>query len=367
MRRSAGPHGRLRVLPPVRVGALRLTSAAEGQIGLGLDLRPRPLPTLDQRLRGTEFIGLSVNRILNTPAATGMSFWSINPYIGCEFGCSYCYARNTHRLTAERAGQLPNAPPAQEFERRIFVKQDAARILRKTLDPTRVRATIQIGTATDPYQPAERRFGVTRALLEALAQFNGLRIRLITKSALVARDAGLLARLSARNRVTVSISIISLDPELIRRLEPKTPLPHARLRALRALADAGVDAGLIIAPIIPGLTDGWGALGGLMAAGKDAGARYAHGFALRLGSVARSGFFPVLEREFPALAARYRRRYGTRESAGRDYLTALEKRIAMLQRIHGFPTGGRDHAGQVVPTTTDQPTLPLREQPVPQA
>ncbi|MGE0442530.1 MAG: radical SAM protein [Gemmatimonadales bacterium] len=315
---------------------MRLTEA--GQLGLGLESAPAGPALLDRRARGTDFLKLKVTRILNPPEATGMPFWSINPYIGCEFGCAYCYARETHRWTAERNGLPIAEPPREAFERKIFVKDGVARTLRKTLDPRKVAgASIMIGTATDPYQPAERRFGVTRSVLEALLGYRNLKLRIVTKSPLVARDADLLAELARRHRVAVCFSIISLDPDLVRRLEPKTPLPHARLRGLRALADAGVEAGLLIAPIVPGLTDGWGALGGLMAAGKDAGARFADGFALRLGPVARSGFLPALAREFPDLVTRYRRRYAGRQSAGRDYVAALTKRLRTLQAVHGFP------------------------------
>ena len=327
---------------------MRVSAFAEHQLGLGLESPRRSLPTLDVRQRGATFLGHEVNRIVNPPEATGMSFWSINPYVGCEFGCAYCYARDTHRWTAERNAVPMASAPRQEFERQIFVKRNAAQVLARTLDPKRVgKASILIGTATDPYQPAERRFGVTRSILEALRGYRDLRIRITTKSPLVARDIDILTELAARHQVSVNVSLISLDPDLIRRLEPKTPLPHARLRGLRALTEAGLAAGLLIAPIIPGLTDGWGALGGLMAAGKDAGARFADGFALRLAPVARSGFLPVLEREFPRLMARYRRRYAGRHHAGRDYLAALTARLRTLQRIHGFPVTARPDPGSL--------------------
>lgn len=268
-----------------------------------------------------------------------MGFWSLNPYIGCEFGCGYCYARDTHRWTAERHSlSNPLEDPRQQFERVIFVKENAASVLRRTLEPAKVgNRLLLIGTATDPYQPAERRFGITRSLLEALAGFRDLTIGITTKSPLVARDVDLLKALALRHRISVSLSIISTDPTVIRRFEPKTPLPHARLRAVRALADAGVDVGLLIAPIIPAVTDGWAALGALMAAGKEAGARRADGFALRLAPVARAGFLPVLEREFPELIDRYRARFRDRETMDPGYTTALARRIRTLQRIHGFP------------------------------
>jgi len=126
----------------------------------------------------------------------------------------------------------------------------------------------------------------------------------------------------------------------VRRLEPRSPLPQARLRAIRALADAKVPVGALIAPVIPGLTDGWATLGGVMAAAKEAGAGFAVGSALRLGSVARAGFLPILERDFPDLLPGYRRRYGSRQDPGREYLDALDHRLRTLQAIHGFPVQG---------------------------
>jgi DNA repair photolyase len=307
------------------------------QLGLGFEPPRRMLPTLDRRERGTTFLGLEISRILNSPDSTGMSFWSINPYIGCEFGCSYCYARDTHRWAAERHEVPPERSPRDEFERRIMVKRGAPDVLRRTLDPAKIGSTwITIGTATDPYQPAERRFGITRSLLEAFLGWRGLRIAITTKSPLVTRDIDLLTELSTRHRVSVNVSIISLDPKLVRRLEPKTPLPHARIRGLETLTAAGIQAGLLIAPVIPGLTDGWKALDELVAAGRRAGASFAEASPLRLSPVARSGFLPVLERHYPELVARYRRRFDRRASAGRDYTAALADRIARLRERHGY-------------------------------
>lgn len=323
----------------MRLGSMRLTGRQ--QLTLGLPDRA-PLSVLDRRARGSTFLRLEARSALNSPASTGMDFWTLNPYVGCEFGCCYCYARATHRYTAERNGLATEGGSAAEaFEREIFVKPNAAMLVARSLDPARMAGKpLLIGTATDPYQPAERRFRITRSVLEMLTRFQGLEIWITTKSPLVARDADLLRELGRRHQVSVCISIISLDAALIRRLEPRTPLPHARLRALAALAEADVPAGVLIAPIIPGLTDGWGPLGGLMAAAREAGARFAVGSALRLAPVARDGFLPVLQREFPELVDRYRRRYGQRHGPGRDYAAALDRRLRTLQGVHGFPIHG---------------------------
>lgn len=303
-----------------------------------------------ERHGGTRFLALPSRGVLNPPAVTGMGFWSINPYIGCEFGCAYCYARETHRWTVERAANRMGAPaaareaaalPAAEaFERRILVKQGAPALLARALDPVRIAGRpIVIGTATDPYQPAERSFGLTRALLEALRHFQGLRVGIITKSTLIARDLPLLKELALQHDLTVHASLASLDAPLLRRIEPRTPIPEARLRTMAKLADAGLDVGLLAAPILPALTDDEPALRALFTAAHRAGARWATGEPLRLGRATRHTLLPWLERERPHLAERYRRHYGTRNGVGRDYAAALQARIKGILEELGVPNG----------------------------
>lgn len=304
--------------------------------------RPAPWTTLDERIRGTRFLALPVRSVLNSPAATKMGFWSLNPYVGCEFGCTYCYARDTHRYAVERAlgaapADLAQLPPWEAFERRILVKLDVAAVLARTLDPARLAGhTLAIGTATDPYQPAERRFRLTRRVLEVLTVYHGLSIGIVTKSPLVLRDLDLLRRIAERNQLSVSISLATLDLRLARRLELRSPAPHARLRALRRLTEAGIEAGLMLAPIIPCITDGREQLDALFAAAKRAGARYVIGAPLRLGPAARRRFLPYLREEFPALAERYERHYAGRDSVSRAYQEALARRLRALKRKHGF-------------------------------
>jgi DNA repair photolyase len=314
---------------------------------------PRGLPVLDIRERGTEFRELPVRSALNSAAATHMGFWSINPYIGCEFGCSYCYARDTHRYTVERhtaSGDLSTdtdrallTKPAEDaFERHILVKRNLAEILTRTLEPARVGdAAIVIGTATDPYQPAERRFGVTRSVLEALLRFNRLHLGIITKSPLITRDIPLLRALAARHRIRIHVSLATCDGELLRRLEPRTPMPHARIRALAQLTAAGLDAGVLVAPIVPLLTDSREALGRLFAAARDAGAHRVNGGVLRLGPTARKRFFAQIAAEFPELLARYERHFARSSNAEPAYREALTRRLTKLQVEFGFPAGGK--------------------------
>jgi len=376
VRRPGGAELRLHALLPVRVGELRVRGA-EGQRGSEAVAAPEqrpiepqaasqlsllplgpsaPLPLLDVRQRGTSFHEVPVRAILNSPASTGMGFWSLNPYVGCEFGCTYCYARDTHRYVVERLeGQGgrgavtvplplgPSAPP--DFERRILVKTSAAAVLQRTLFPAKLAgATLVIGTATDPYQPAERRFRLTRSLLEALLGWRGLTLSVITKSPLVLRDLALLQQLAVRHDLTVNISLASVDASLLRRIEARSPAPHARLRALKGLTDGGIHAGLLIAPVLPGITDSRESLAAVMAAGKAAGARYAAGSALRLGSAARHRFLPHLAEEFPELVERYEQHYARRQSAQRTYTEALGRRLRALQREFGFPVRGEQQS-----------------------
>src|SRR5881296_1482062 len=314
------------------------------------------LPVLDERLRGTRFVSLTPKSILNSPQQTGVDFWSLNPYVGCEFGCSYCYARYAHRYVVERAhdaGKLSDGefqdfrgPHGWEaFERRIFVKDqllgaleaDLRRYYRSSGASVRESVPIVIGTATDPYQPAERRFQLTRHILERLARCEGLNIGVITKSPLVARDADVLRRLQDRNDLEVYVSLISVDAALIRKIETRSPLPAVRLRALRRLTDAGINAGLIVAPVLPGITDDAPHLEALFQAAREAGARFVHAGPLRLYAAVRDRFLPVLDAHFPRLTERYRRAYARQSGAPRDYTRALAGRITRLQRRFGFP------------------------------
>jgi DNA repair photolyase len=210
-------------------------------------------------------------------------------------------------------------------------------VLGRTLNPAQVAGhTLVIGTATDPYQPAERRFRLTRRILEVLRSYHGLSIGIITKSPLITRDLDLLQSLSQRHEVSVNISLATADRRLARRLELRSPIPEARLRALRRLTEGGIYAGLLVAPIIPGVTDDWAGLARLIEAAKEAGARYVVGSALRLGPAARHRFLPLLEQEFPQLAERYRRHYAGKVHVKQSYQDALNRRLRALQQAFGF-------------------------------
>ncbi len=301
-----------------------------------------PWSVLDQRARGTRFIALPFKSVLNSPLQTGMDFWSVNPYVGCEFGCTYCYARFAHQYVVERAeargGPVQGEWRLEDFERRIFVKAGAADVLALTLRPRRLGGhAIAIGTATDPYQPAERRFQVTRQILERLAQFHGLRIGLITKSPLVARDVDVFRRLAERSDVTIHLSLITTDAPLLRRLEVRSPAPGARLRALEKLAQAGLSAGVLIAPVLPGITDDTPHLEALLRAAKDAGARFAGTATLRMYANVRRRFMPVVAEEFPELLPKYERAFVRNGEMAPAYVAAFKRRVTMLRRKIGIP------------------------------
>ncbi len=288
---------------------------------------------------------LPIKSILNSPQQTGMGFWSLNPYVGCEFGCTYCFARFAHRYVVERGRGEPGAGAWDDdaFERQVFVKSEAPDVLALTLKPSRLgEAAIAIGTATDPYQPAERRFRLTRRILERLAQFHGLNISLVTKSPLVTRDLDVLARLAERSRLTVYLSLITVEVPLIRKLEARSPMPPVRLRAVEKLAAGDIRAGVMIAPVLPGITDGVTQLRALMRAARDAGASFVHASPLRLYSAVRPTFLPIVARHFPVLLARYERAFDARGAVTEAYAAALERRVARLQRETGFATWAED-------------------------
>lgn len=304
------------------------------------------------------YYGTTAKGVLNSPDTTGMSFWSINPYVGCAFGCAYCYARYAHRFVLERASaqgeadasiadDLTELPAWLAFERRIFVKRNAAEVLRRTLRERGSAGAIQrgetivIGTATDPYQPAERTFGVTRGVLEVLAEAHRLKLVIITKSPLITRDVDLLRRIAQRSTLTVHLSLITLDRELARRIEPRAPTPESRLRALRRLRAAGIETGVNIMPVLPGITDRPDELAALVRRIAAEGATHVNPSPLRLRATARKRYLPFLAAEFPHLAERYAAAYAQSHEMTPEYRDGLRrfmKRIcAELGMQYGTP------------------------------
>lgn len=254
--------------------------------------------------------------------------WAINPYRGCEFACKYCYARYTHEFMELRDGL--------DFERKIFVKQQAAALLQSELKKVKCGEEIAIGTATDPYQPAERRFEITRAILEELARHSGLAIGIVTKSNLVTRDAEILRRVGERNRIFVNVTVTTMNTELARKLEPRAPRPDLRIEAVRQLNLAGVDAGVICAPVLPEITDHPRDLETLVKAASEAGAKYIFANPLFLKPCSAAIFLPFLQENFPALVERYRARYADRAFLSPGYGKRLSQLVAALRRKYGI-------------------------------
>jgi DNA repair photolyase len=213
----------------------------------------------------------------------------INPYRGCAHGCVYCYARPTHEYLGFSAGL--------DFETKILVKEDAPALLRKELSsPAWKPQVIALSGSTDPYQPAERRLGLTRRCLEVLADFRNP-VQVVTKSHLVTRDIDLLGELAAHGAASVTVSITSLDANLQRAMEPRAAAPHRRLDALRALSEAGIPVGVNVAPVVPGLTDE--EIPAILAAAAEAGATFASYILLRLPHGLKTMFEAWLGQCFP--------------------------------------------------------------------
>ncbi|MGZ4823361.1 MAG: radical SAM protein [Terriglobales bacterium] len=288
-----------------------------------------------------EFFTLASRSLLNRCTAARMPFtWTINPYRGCEFACKYCYARYTHEFMEMRDGV--------DFERKIYVKQRAAELLKRDLRKVKAGEEIAIGTATDPYQPAERKFGVTQTILEVFAGLAGFDIGIVTKSDLVLRDTELLRAVARRNQLFVNLTITTLNTDLARILEPRAPRPDLRLKAVQKLSQAGVPAGVICAPVVPGITDSTRDLDALVKATKEAGGQYIFANALFLKPCSAAIFLPWLKKEFPHLVQTYHERYGDRAYLGPAYRKRISQLMARLRQKHGI--GAREHS----PSSSDK-------------
>ncbi|MEM6640287.1 MAG: PA0069 family radical SAM protein, partial [Pseudomonadota bacterium] len=214
---------------------------------------------------------------------------SINPYRGCEHGCVYCFARPSHAYA--------DLSPGLDFETRIFYKENAAALLADTLRrPGYQCRPVALGTNTDPYQPAERTLGITRSLLETLSEYQHP-VTIVTKGNLILRDLDLLADMARRRLASVMVSVTTLDAGLKRRLEPRTPSGQARLRVVRALADAGVPVGVMVAPVIPAINDA--EIERIVDAAKSAGASRARYILVRLPHEVKTLFRDWLEQHYP--------------------------------------------------------------------
>jgi DNA repair photolyase len=243
-----------------------------------------------------------------------------------------------------------------EFESKIYVKQDAGTAVERDLATKRISGQhIAIGTATDPYQPAEKEFGATRAILEKMAEREGLRLEITTKSNQVVRDIDLLRRISERSSLTINISITTMRTRLARLLEPRAPRPDLRMDAVRQLRAAGIAAGVFAMPIIPGLTDREEDLDALARAARDAQAQWFGGNALFLMPSSLKEFLPFLERKFPKLLRRYQEWYGRGGYAPESYRKEIAERVRNLRARYGLGSLAQIRA----PQQTQSPQLTL--------
>src|ERR1700733_2401077 len=280
-----------------------------------------------------EFKSLQVRRILNKSVRNRrLSLaYSINPYRGCEFGCKYCYARYTHEFMAPKNSGSPAepttaAPDSTEidfrdplsFERLIFLKQNAAWLLEQELKKIDPSLEISLGTATDPYQPIERRARITRSLLEVFARKSGLRLGIVTKSRLIERDIDLLVEIARRSTLVVHVTITTPDAELARLLEPRAPRPDLRFQAVKRMREAGIVAGVFGSPLLPGITDTEEALDGMARRAAAVGASFFAAHPLFLKPCSRPTYLSFVREHFPSLQADYAKRFATADFAGKE-------------------------------------------------
>jgi DNA repair photolyase len=288
-----------------------------------------------------EYFTLPVRSLLNRCTGTRMPFtWTINPYRGCEFACKYCYARYTHEFMEMRDGV--------EFEQKIYAKQHAADLLRQELRRVKRGEDIAIGTATDPYQPIEKKLEITRAILQEFSRHSGLELGIVTKSAMVARDIDLLKEIGRHNHISISFTVTTTDADLARILEPRAPRPDLRLEALRNLREAGIRAGVICAPVLPGITDAPRQLEAVVNAAAEAGAVHIYANPLFLKPCSAAVFLPFLKEQFPQLVPDYEKRFKDRAFLATAYRKRISGLMANFRAKYGIGTDSRWRESPVI-------------------
>jgi DNA repair photolyase len=279
--------------------------------------------------RRVEYFELETRSFLTRCDSPRVPFrWTINPYRGCEFGCKYCYARYAHEFMELR-------DPLQ-FERRIFAKHFDASAFREELRKLPRGETVALGTATDPYQPAERRYRVTRAILEVFASNAGLKLGITTKSDLVARDIDVLSEIARRHFLSVHVTVTTLDRDLARLIEPMAPRPDLRMGAVRKLTAAGLRASVFCAPVMPLINDSDPSLDALAKAASRAGSHNFGANVLFLKPCSKQVFLPFIDEHFPQLARKYHERYDRMAYLRGDYPERLQERVQNIRRRYGF-------------------------------
>jgi DNA repair photolyase len=278
--------------------------------------------------RKVEYMELETRRFIGRGSGRMRSIWTVNPYRGCEFGCKYCYARYAHEFMELRDPEL--------FETKIYAKQFHAPAFRSEVRRLKSGDTIWIGTATDPYQPAERRFEITRKMLEVFAGEHSLDFGLTTKSDLVSRDAALMVRIARRNKIRVHLTITTLDERLARLLEPRAPRPALRLGAVKKLTDAGIPVSILAHPVMPLINDSEESLDRVCAAAACNGASSFSAAPLFLKPCAAQVFLPFLEEHFPHLVRRYRERFEKTAYLKGHYPELIAERVERIRARHNL-------------------------------
>jgi DNA repair photolyase len=281
-----------------------------------------------------EYFTLPVRSVLNRCTGTRMPFtWTINPYRGCEFACKYCYARYTHEFMEMRDGV--------DFEQKIYAKQHAADLLRQELRKVKPGEDIALGTATDPYQPIEKKLEITRAILQEISRHSGLEVGIVTKSAMVTRDIDVLREVATNNRISVSFTVTTVDAELARILEPRAPRPDLRLESLKKLREAGIRAGVICAPVLPGITDGPKQLEAVVKAAAEAKATHIYANPLFLKPCSAAVFMPFLKEHFPDLVTEYERRFNDKAFLPAAYRRRISELFGKLRAKYAIRSESR--------------------------
>jgi DNA repair photolyase len=313
-----------------------------GQDGIGTDAVLPGLRGLLRSVRTPEFAGMVFHEVeaksaLNRVPGGGLPFgWTVNPYRGCSHACTYCFARNTHTYL--------DLDPGEDFNRQVVVKVNVARVLERELrSPRWRRERVAMGTNTDPYQRVEGRYRLMPGVITALAR-SGTPFSVLTKGTLLARDLPLLSSVSRDVAVGLGVSIALADRELQASLEPGTPTPAARLDLVRRVTDAGLACGVMVAPVLPLLTDSVAALDELLARIAAAGASGATVLPLHLRPGTREWFLRWLAGAHPELVGPYGRLYGRGSYVDPRYREALAERVAPLLRRHGLAASA-EHRG----------------------
>src|SRR5579875_3529940 len=285
--------------------------------------------------RRVEYRTLPTRKWLNRCHSQRVPFhWSINPYRGCEYGCKYCYARFTHEFLERR--------DLAAFETEIYAKDWDAEAFREELKAVKPGHVIGIGTATDPYQPAERRFRRTREVLEATLSLRAASIFITTKSNLVSRDADLLKKLAEHNDVAVTVTVTTMNRELARRTEPYAPRPDLRMQAVAELARSGVRVGVIANPVLPMLTDSEENLTSVAEAAKAAGAWQFGANVLFLMPAAQRVFFPFLAEHYPQYLRRYEASFRANPYLRGPYPARIRQLVDGIRERVGIPSRDLD-------------------------